>query len=106
MLSRTEEHILLAVWRLQQNAYGLTIRQLLEEMTGKRYSIGGIYVPLDRLAMKGLLSPRQGEPTRERGGMAKRYYTLTESGLKSLTETKRVHDKLWADLPGPVVAKT
>lgn len=99
ILSRSEEMILLAVWRLQAEAYGVSIREHLKEITGKDISIGGIYVPLDRLVRQGLLNSFQGEPTPERGGMSKRYYKLTREGHQALAETKQVHERMWAGLP-------
>ncbi|MFC1492771.1 PadR family transcriptional regulator [candidate division KSB1 bacterium] len=104
-ISKTEELILLTVWRLQEDAYGVTIRKYLQEVTGKTISIGGIYVPLDRLVRKGYLKSFQSDPTAERGGMSKRMYTLTESGLETLNASKKVHDTLWDNLPKARVVK-
>ena len=100
-LSKQEELILLAVWRLQDEAYGVKIRKYLIKVTGSDISIGGIYVPLDRLVRKEFLQAYQGEPTPERGGMSKRYYKLTSEGVEALQESKRVHDTLWEGLPQP-----
>ena len=99
LLSRTEEFIMLAVWRLQDNAYGITIRQHLQEVAGLDYSVGGIYVPLDRLAGRGYLSVRRGDPTPQRGGMSKRFYRLTAKGAAALHDVRRLHTVMWKDLP-------
>ena len=98
-LSKQEENILLAVWRLQDEAYAIPVRQYLQEVTGQKISIGGIYVPLDRLVRKGYLEPYQSEPLPERGGMSRRYFRLTPKGLEALQEARRVHDRLWKGLP-------
>ena len=98
ILSKIEELILLSVWKLKENAYGVPIRDYLIQMTGKKISIGGIYVPLDRLVRKGYLKAIQGDPTPERGGMSKRYYKLTEEGLFALNESKKVYDEMWDGL--------
>ena len=98
-LSRLEEQILLAVLKLKDEAYGITIRKYLKEVTGENISIGGIYVPLDRLVRKGCMESYQGEPTPERGGMSKRYYRLTEEGIDALKKSKRIFEKLWKDIP-------
>ncbi len=97
-LSKTEELIMLAVWRLKEDAYGVTIRKYLKDTTGKNISIGGIYVPLDRLVRKGFLDARQGKPESKRGGMSKRFYTLTADGIKVLTDAKKVYDTMWDGL--------
>ena len=99
LISRTEELILLAVWHLGDNAYGVTIREFLRREAGQRLSVGGIYVPLDRLVRKGLLKTRQGRPTAKRGGMSKRFYLITPKGVRALDEVKRVHDLLWEKAP-------
>lgn len=99
ILSRTEELILLAVWKLHGQAYGVTIRKHLQETADLNFSIGGIYVPLDRLVRKGYLVTRQGDPTPQRGGMSKRFYELTAEGMEALQEVKRVNDLMWKNLP-------
>ncbi|MGB8957688.1 MAG: PadR family transcriptional regulator [Candidatus Aminicenantales bacterium] len=97
LLSRSEEIVLLAVWQLRDNAYGVTIRTLVSKAAGYPWSIGAVYAPLYRLERKGLVRMIPGEPTPERGGRSKVYYRLTPDGKKSLLRTKRVHDVLWGD---------
>ena len=79
LLSRSEEIVLLSVWRLQDNAYGVTIRALVSEATQRSWSIGAIYAPLYRLERKGLVRSLPGEPTPERGGRRKIYYSGSDS---------------------------
>ena len=97
-ISKTEELILLTVWKLKDNAYGVTVREHLINITGKKYSVGSIYVPLDRLVRKGLLKTSQGKPTNTRGGMSKRFYTLTKKGINTLNESKKLFDTMWEDI--------
>lgn len=97
-LSKQEEHILLAAWKLKENAYGIPIRKYLKEVTGGKISIGGIYVPLDRLVRKGYLVSYQGDPLPERGGMSRRYYKLTTAGIEALEKARAIHQKLWEGL--------
>ncbi len=99
ILSRSEELVLLSVWRLQKEAYGVTIRKHIIESTKTDWSIGAIYVPLDRLTKWDYLETIQGEPTAERGGRSKRYYKLTKDGLKALAHLKQVQESMWAGLP-------
>ena len=56
MLTRMEELLLLTVWRLQQDAYGLSIRRQVADLLDRKVSVGAVYIPLERLARKGLLS--------------------------------------------------
>ncbi len=99
ILSRTEEMLLLAVYALSPVAYGLAIGKHLKKMTGKAWSVGAIYIPLDRMQQRGLLASYEGKPTPERGGRSKRFYKLSPKGLEALAEAKRLHDALWAGAP-------
>lgn len=96
MLTKLEELILLSVWRLGENAYGTTIYKHIQEVTGKRLSLGGVYFPLDRLTKKGYLSSYVGEATEERRGLSKRYFKLSGRGIEALNEIKRVNEAMWA----------
>ena len=98
LLSRSEELLLLAIWRLQDNAYGVTIRQQIKEVTNKTWAFGALFVTLDRLVNKGLLESYLSEPTKERGGRSKRIYKLTPEGIKALTEIKKIEEAMWKDI--------
>lgn len=99
LLSRQEEIVLLSIWHLKDNAYGVTIREHISRLTGKYWSIGAIYVPLDRLWEKGLVETRQGPASKKRGGRSKRFYQVTPEGMKLLQEIKHVQDVLWEGFP-------
>lgn len=102
-LSRQEELLLLAIMKLPDNAYGVTIRELVTKSTGKYWSIGAIYDILDRLERKTLVDTTTGEPTTERGGKSKRFYNLSKEGLKALVEVREIQNIMWSDLPGPAL---
>lgn len=99
ILSRTEETILLAVRALEPAAYGLAIGAHLKKMTGKSWSVGSIYIPLERLEQRGLLASHESEPSPQRGGRSKRFFKLSPKGLAALNEAKRLHEALWAAVP-------
>lgn len=99
ILSKPEELVLLAVLKLQGEAYGVTIRNLLISETGVEWSIGAVYVPLSRLSRAGFLETTIGEPTAERGGKRKKYYQLASRGIKALAFTKRVNESMWSNIP-------
>lgn len=98
LLSRLEEFLLLAVWRLQGEGYAVTIRDHLQRVTGKKWSFGSLFVSLDRLVKKGYLTSSLTEPTPERGGRSKRIYQLTPVGLQALAEAKSVEQAMWEGL--------
>jgi DNA-binding PadR family transcriptional regulator len=97
-LTRMEEILLLTIHQLGTEAYGVTIKSKVEETLEKSVSVGAIYVPLDRLAKRGLLKTWQGDPSPERGGRSKKYYKLTQAGINILKETKRLNDLLWVNV--------
>ncbi len=93
--TRKEEMILLAVFHLKEAASLVSIRKHLTALTGRSWSVGNIYVPLDRLSRRGLLQSRIGAPHPQRGGKAVKYYELSSLGRRTLRELKEVHDTLW-----------
>lgn len=95
LLSRSEEVLLLAVWRLQDEAYGVTIREQLKEVTGKTWSFGALFVSLDRLAKKGFVESYYSDPIPQRGGRRRRMYRLRKPGRRALLEIRRVERALW-----------
>ena len=99
LLSRMEEILLVAVWRLQGNAYGVTIRDEILKLTGQDWTLGAVYVPLDKLTRKGLLAKETSEPTSERGGRSKCLYRLTRQGQASLKEIREVSRAIWDGIP-------
>lgn len=100
-LSRQEELLLLSIWKLRDNAYGVTIRKHISRSTNKYWSIGAIYDVLDRLTRKGFVSTTISEPVAERGGKSKRFYKITKEGFAALEEVKELQNSMWADLPKP-----
>ena len=97
LLGGFETLLLLAVMRLGEQAYGVTIRQELKK-AGKDVAVGAIYTGLDRLARKGFVESRMGEATAERGGRAKRLYRITGSGVRAIRDTQRAIRKLTVGL--------
>jgi DNA-binding PadR family transcriptional regulator len=98
LLSRIEEIILLAIWRLDERAYGMTIREEVIKATGKKWLLGAIYAPLGRLQKNGYVTSEKGEPSPERGGRAKVFYRLTRKGKEALVEIHRVNTRIWRDI--------
>jgi len=95
ILSRSDEILLLAVLKLKDDAYGVTIVREVARSTGKKLKLGGLWVSLDILAKRGLLEKHMGDPTPKRGGRSKIYYSLTSDGLKSLERVNEFNLSLW-----------
>jgi PadR family transcriptional regulator len=97
-LGRFEHFLLLAVLRLGDDAYGMTIRRELARHTGREVAVGAIYTALARLEARGLVQSWLGEPTPERGGRAKRYYRVLAAGKKAVAKTQSALMRLSGDL--------
>ena len=86
MLGEFEYLILSAASRLREEAYGVAIRQEVEEATKHRCSIGALYTTLDRLEAKGFIKTRMGDPTPQRGGRPKRMVRITAKGIQAASD--------------------
>ncbi|MFC2133374.1 PadR family transcriptional regulator [Bacteroidota bacterium] len=98
ILSRADEMVLLTIWRLQNNAYGVTIRKMVIEATGQDWSVGAIYDSLERLTNWEYLTTHQSDPTPERGGKRKRFYQISEDGMTALNNLRKVQETMWTSI--------
>jgi DNA-binding PadR family transcriptional regulator len=101
-LGEVEQFVLLAVLRLEGDAYAVPIRDLIRRDGGVTLTRGSIYVTLDRLEEKGLVSSALSEPVAAPGGKARRLFRVTPTGLTTLKTARRALDRLSA---GTAVAK-
>ncbi len=99
LLTRAEEFVLISVWQLQGNAYSIPIRERIKKISGEKWSLGAVYMPLERLEKKGLLTSYFTGSTPERGGRQKRIYQLTDRGKQELIRIRQVQSDMWADIP-------
>lgn len=90
---------MLAVLRLGEAAYGVAIRDELQNRLERTLSFGAVYTTLDRLLKKRLVSSFTGEPTPERGGRAKKFYLVTPAGMAALDHARRASRAIWAITP-------
>jgi PadR family transcriptional regulator, regulatory protein PadR len=97
-LGEFEQLVLLAVLRLGDEAYAVTIRRAIEEAAARHVSRGALYTTLERLEAKGLLSSRMGEPTADRGGRARRYHKVSAAGMRALRAAQDAVSRLSAGL--------
>ena len=94
-LGEFEHLILLAVYRLGADAYGVPVIREVEERTGRSVTQAAAYLTLRRLEDKGFIKSRLGEPTAERGGRAKRYFEITGAGTAQLRDSRAALAKMW-----------
>ncbi len=100
-----EETILLAVYRLKENAYSLTIHRMILEMTGKDVILGTLFNALDQLYRKGLLVKTKGKPVHEKGGKSKMFYCISGAGFEALEQSRKMHENIWKEIPKVLVEK-
>lgn len=101
-LGEFEQIVLLAILRLGDTAYGVTIAAEITACTRREPTPGALYTTLDRLEDKGLVTSRLGDPTPQRGGRAKRYFTLNAKGIAAITRAQQSYRRLLegCELPG------
>jgi DNA-binding PadR family transcriptional regulator len=94
-LTLNEEILLLAIWKLKDNAYPVSIREEVTKMTERNLVYGTLYRSLDYAVKKGLVVSRRGEPTPERGGKGKLFFNLTKEGIAALLSTRELQNSIW-----------
>lgn len=90
-----EQLVLLAILRLDNEAYGMEIREEIERRTGRDVSYGAVYTALDRLSKKAWVAHELGEPVPERGGRARKYFRVEPEGRAALRATRAALTVMW-----------
>lgn len=98
-LTVMEETIMLAIYRLKDDTYSVTIHQKILEMTGKDMIIGTLFNTLKQLHHKGYLMKRKDRPVQEKGGKSIMLYQITKEGFEALEQTRVMHNKIWEQIP-------
>ncbi len=97
-LTKAEELVLLTIWRMGDDAYGVTIKKRITENTGKDIPYGTLYFLLDQLALKECIFKIAGAPTPERGGRSKTFYRITPEGREALKKACEMYQIIWGNL--------
>ncbi|HET6372782.1 MAG TPA: PadR family transcriptional regulator [Candidatus Polarisedimenticolia bacterium] len=95
-IGQREHTVLLAIGRLEGDAYGIRIQREIEIRTRQLISVGAVYATLERLHAKGLVSSYEGDPTPIRGGRAKRFYKIEGPGRRALDDARQALEELWS----------
>jgi PadR family transcriptional regulator, regulatory protein PadR len=93
-LGEFEQIVLLAILRLTDDAYGVTIRREIEQCTGRAAAAGALYTTLDRMERKGLVRSSFGSPTEGRAGRPKRYFAVTQAGRAALVHAQKAYQRM------------
>ena len=97
-LTRKDELMLLSILKLADDASLVKLREFLIDSTKKSWSIGNVFVSLEKLEELGYIAPKLGESTAKRGGKAVKFYHVTDNGLEALREIKEIQDGMWDGL--------
>jgi DNA-binding PadR family transcriptional regulator len=97
-LGELEQIVMLAVARLEGEAYGMRIRREIEERTGRGVAIGAVYSTLERLAEKGYVKSATPPPSDDRDGRPRRFFALTRRGVEALGVASTMQEKMWSGL--------
>jgi PadR family transcriptional regulator PadR len=98
-LTDFELMVMLAVLRVREDAYGVSIAREIEETGGRAVTHAAVYLALERLCQQGLVAARLGDPTPERGGRAKKLFSVTPAGLRAIRRTQTAFMALWKGIP-------
>ncbi|MCO6360074.1 PadR family transcriptional regulator [Roseivirga pacifica] len=98
-LGEFEELVLLTIAALMEEAYSVSICDEIEKVSGREVKLSVVHAVLNRLEKKGFVNSHLGEPTSERGGRRKRFFTVTHAGKVALTKIKEQRDQLWSVIP-------
>jgi PadR family transcriptional regulator PadR len=94
-LTLAEEMVLLAVWKLEDNAYGVTIRKQVSRTTNRIFPYGTLYSILDKLTKNRLVTKSVSDPIPKRGGRSRNYYSVTPDGISALKVAMQLKKTLW-----------
>jgi len=98
-LTKVEETVLIAIWQLEDRAYGYNVRKHIRNVFKKEFTIGNLYSVLNQLDRKGYVSKSQGESSEQRRGKPKIYYSITNLGYQALRESRKAYGLVWGKVP-------
>ena len=97
-LTKREELLLLSILRLRENAYIVSLRKHIKEISGKAINYGSLCNTLSALTRKGFIQSKESIPMPKQGGRRKVLYFLTDSGKKALKQAYEIQKLVWDGL--------
>jgi DNA-binding PadR family transcriptional regulator len=104
-LTRMEEMVITAIFRLGETAYGVKIKKEIQRITGREYLYSTLYSTFEQLVRKGHIVKQFGDPTAVRGGKRKVFFQLTRDGLAALENTFKHQQKIWSGISTESIKK-
>jgi PadR family transcriptional regulator PadR len=106
VLGTFEQAVLLAIFRLGDDAYGRGILKAMEVRLDREIAAGAVHATLERLESKDMISSRLASGTPVRAGRARRYYSVKPAGIRALNDSKAAMDSIWQGLRWPLNGRT
>jgi PadR family transcriptional regulator PadR len=97
-LTKLEELVMMAIWRLKDDAYGVKIKDKVKEIAGREYFYNTLYTTFDQLTRKAYINKHFGDPSAVRGGKRKVYFHITKEGRRALEYAFKRHNRIWAGI--------
>jgi PadR family transcriptional regulator PadR len=97
-LTKIEEILLVAIWHLEEKAYGVKIKQHVSAIIGKELTYGHLYSTLNQLLTKKMVTKSRGKASKQRMGRPRLYYSITPPGIEALKAAKVMNEKLWSGI--------
>jgi len=94
-LTKLEELVMIAIWHLEDEAYGVQIKTKVQEIVGREYFYNTLYTTFDQLKRKGFITKHFGEPSTVRGGKRKVYFHITREGRGALESAFKRQNRIW-----------
>jgi DNA-binding PadR family transcriptional regulator len=95
-LTKLEELVMMAIWKLKENAYGVEIKKKVQKLSGKEYFYNTLYTTFEQLNRKAYITKHFGEPSAVRGGKRKVYFRITRRGFDALENAFKQNTMLWS----------
>ena len=97
-LTKIEEILLVAIWQLKENAYGVRIRQQVSKIAGRELTYGHLYSALNQLLTKKYVLKSVGQMSAKRLGRPRIYYSISPEGLSALRAAREMNERLWSGI--------
>jgi DNA-binding PadR family transcriptional regulator len=98
-LNRIELLTLVAIARIGDEAYGVTIRQEIEDCSGRDVSMAAVYAALERLEGQRLIHAWVSGPRPQPAGRARRHFALTDDGRALVRRERSSALRMWRGVP-------